>query len=237
MQLSRWRAISRAAAVGTLSGLAVGALLATSAHAADVGAGGAALYKPERLVLDATYQNYRLIVGHLPVGETFQLKFDLSKLNTAVAKRQSELPSSCAVSATAKDTIDCDYTMTHTPDHAPHMYLPVPFKLEPAPGASGSAGSIAVTLTPSTTKVDTPEAGTGTIPVDVPATGAGTGTGASPTPGSVPAGAETLPVTGAQSAVLGGVGGAAVLLGVGLFVLARRRRVVLMTPGDETRSS
>ncbi|AVT33307.1 hypothetical protein C6361_32020 [Plantactinospora sp. BC1] len=42
-----------------------------------------------------------------------------------------------------------------------------------------------------------------------------------------------LPVTGVQAGLVGGVGAGVVLLGGALFLLARRRRVVLVTPGDE----
>lgn len=42
-----------------------------------------------------------------------------------------------------------------------------------------------------------------------------------------------LPITGARVGLIGGVGGAVVAIGVVLFVLARRRRVVLVTPDDE----
>jgi LPXTG-motif cell wall-anchored protein len=41
------------------------------------------------------------------------------------------------------------------------------------------------------------------------------------------AGEPTLPVTGSRTPVLFGVGGALVLLGAGLLVLLRRRRVVI----------
>ena len=42
-----------------------------------------------------------------------------------------------------------------------------------------------------------------------------------------------LPVTGVQAGLLGGVGLAVVVAGGALFMLGRRRRVVLVTPGDE----
>jgi hypothetical protein len=43
-----------------------------------------------------------------------------------------------------------------------------------------------------------------------------------------------LPVTGAKVGLVGGIGGAVLAVGAVLFVMARRRRVVLVTPGDET---
>jgi hypothetical protein len=43
-----------------------------------------------------------------------------------------------------------------------------------------------------------------------------------------------LPVTGVQVGLIGGIGGAVLVTGAVLFILARRRRVVLVTPGDET---
>lgn len=42
-----------------------------------------------------------------------------------------------------------------------------------------------------------------------------------------------LPVTGAQAGLIGGIGAAVVLAGVVLFLVARRRKVVLVTPSDE----
>ncbi|SCE66953.1 hypothetical protein GA0074696_0131 [Micromonospora purpureochromogenes] len=42
-----------------------------------------------------------------------------------------------------------------------------------------------------------------------------------------------LPVTGPQAGLIGGVGAAVLAAGGAMFVLARRRRVVLVTPGDE----
>lgn len=43
----------------------------------------------------------------------------------------------------------------------------------------------------------------------------------------------SLPVTGAQAGLFGGIGAFVIVLGAVLFLVARRRRVVLMTPGDE----
>lgn len=42
-----------------------------------------------------------------------------------------------------------------------------------------------------------------------------------------------LPVTGPQAGLIGGVGVAVLLAGGAMFLIARRRRVVLVTPGDE----
>ncbi|MEV0721752.1 cell wall anchor protein [Micromonospora purpureochromogenes] len=54
---------------------------------------------------------------------------------------------------------------------------------------------------------------------------------------AAPAGGEGggggLPVTGPQAGLIGGVGAAVLAAGGAMFVLARRRRVVLVTPGDE----
>ena len=46
-----------------------------------------------------------------------------------------------------------------------------------------------------------------------------------------------LPVTGAQAGLIGGIGLAVLVAGGVLMVLARRRRVVLVAPGDETPTS
>jgi hypothetical protein len=43
-----------------------------------------------------------------------------------------------------------------------------------------------------------------------------------------------LPVTGVQVGLIGGIGGGVLAVGAVLFVMTRRRRVVLVTPGDET---
>ncbi len=43
-----------------------------------------------------------------------------------------------------------------------------------------------------------------------------------------------LPVTGVKVAVIGAVGLAGVVVGWLLFAATRRRRVVMVTPGDET---
>jgi hypothetical protein len=58
-----------------------------------------------------------------------------------------------------------------------------------------------------------------TVFVGAPASGGGGGGG--------------LPVTGVQAGLMGGIGGAALITGAVLFMVARRRRVVLVTPGDE----
>jgi hypothetical protein len=44
---------------------------------------------------------------------------------------------------------------------------------------------------------------------------------------------DGLPVTGVRAGVLGGVGAAVVVAGAVLFLTARRREVVLVTPDDE----
>jgi hypothetical protein len=45
---------------------------------------------------------------------------------------------------------------------------------------------------------------------------------------------DGLPVTGTQVGLIGGSGVAAIAVGWVLFLAARRRRVLLVTPGDET---
>ncbi len=42
-----------------------------------------------------------------------------------------------------------------------------------------------------------------------------------------------LPVTGPQAGLIGGIGAGVLVAGAALFLVARRRRVVLVTPGDE----
>jgi len=46
-----------------------------------------------------------------------------------------------------------------------------------------------------------------------------------------------LPVTGAQAGLIGGIGVAVLVAGGVMFLMARRRRVVLVTPGDEKPSA
>jgi LPXTG-motif cell wall-anchored protein len=47
-------------------------------------------------------------------------------------------------------------------------------------------------------------------------------------------GGGDLPVTGVQAGLIGGVGLAVLAGGGALLVMSRRRKVVLVTPGDET---
>jgi LPXTG-motif cell wall-anchored protein len=42
-----------------------------------------------------------------------------------------------------------------------------------------------------------------------------------------------LPVTGVKAGLIGGIGGLALVAGAVLFVMSRRRRVLLVTPADE----
>ncbi|MEH1167813.1 LPXTG cell wall anchor domain-containing protein [Micromonospora sp. CPCC 205539] len=58
---------------------------------------------------------------------------------------------------------------------------------------------------------------------------------ASPTrsPGTGGGGGGGLPVTGVQAGLIGGIGGLILLAGGALLVLSRRRKVVLVAPGDE----
>jgi LPXTG-motif cell wall-anchored protein len=56
-------------------------------------------------------------------------------------------------------------------------------------------------------------------------------TGEPTTPGDPgEGGGGGLPVTGPAAGIIGGVGGAVILAGVALFFLARRRRIVTVTP-------
>ncbi|MFF5054060.1 LPXTG cell wall anchor domain-containing protein [Micromonospora sp. NPDC000663] len=71
------------------------------------------------------------------------------------------------------------------------------------------------TPTPTVTPTGTPTPGATTSP------GAGGGAGGG------------LPVTGVQASLIGGIGGLILLVGGALLVLSRRRKVVLVTPGDE----
>jgi hypothetical protein len=64
------------------------------------------------------------------------------------------------------------------------------------------------------------------VHVDAPATGGGP-----PTSGGGEGGG--LPVTGMQVGLIGGIGGGILVTGAVLFIIARRRRVVLVTPDDE----
>ncbi|MEV7329623.1 LPXTG cell wall anchor domain-containing protein [Micromonospora sp. NPDC093244] len=71
------------------------------------------------------------------------------------------------------------------------------------------------TPTPTVTPTGTPTPGATTSP------GAGGGAGGG------------LPVTGVQAGLIGGIGGLILLVGGALLVLSRRRKVVLVIPGDE----
>ncbi|HEX6967626.1 MAG TPA: LPXTG cell wall anchor domain-containing protein [Micromonosporaceae bacterium] len=55
--------------------------------------------------------------------------------------------------------------------------------------------------------------------------------------GSGGEGGGSLPVTGAQAGLIGGIGAAVVIAGAALFLMARRRKVVLVTPDDEKSSN
>ncbi|MEU4401373.1 LPXTG cell wall anchor domain-containing protein [Micromonospora orduensis] len=78
------------------------------------------------------------------------------------------------------------------------------------------------TVTPTPTPTVTPTPGGTTTP----------GATTSPTTGGGGAGGG-LPVTGVQAGLIGGIGGLILLVGGALLVLSRRRKVVLVTPGDE----
>ncbi|WP_229398755.1 cell wall anchor protein [Micromonospora okii] len=81
---------------------------------------------------------------------------------------------------------------------------------------------LAAQPTPGPTATPTPTAGPSAGPSGQPT--------ATPSPGGVGGG---LPVTGVQAGLIGGVGGAVLLVGGVLLMLSRRRRVVLVTPADE----
>ncbi|ASW53211.1 cell wall anchor protein [Plantactinospora sp. KBS50] len=71
---------------------------------------------------------------------------------------------------------------------------------------------------------------------EVTPTPSGSAAPVSPAPSGAPEAPGTgggLPVTGAQVGLIGGVGAAVLALGGLLFVLSRRRKVVLVTPEDE----
>ncbi|MFF0231325.1 LPXTG cell wall anchor domain-containing protein [Micromonospora sp. NPDC005254] len=80
------------------------------------------------------------------------------------------------------------------------------------------------TPTPTATPTATPTPGGTTTP----------GTTTSPTTGGGGSGGGGLPVTGVQAGLIGGIGGLILLAGGALLVLSRRRKVVLVAPGDET---
>ncbi|MDG4760797.1 LPXTG cell wall anchor domain-containing protein [Micromonospora sp. WMMD710] len=66
------------------------------------------------------------------------------------------------------------------------------------------------------------------------ATPTGTPTpGVTTSPGTGGGGGGGLPVTGVQAGLIGGIGGLILLAGGALLVLSRRRKVVLVAPGDE----
>ena len=82
--------------------------------------------------------------------------------------------------------------------------------------------------TPTVQPTSTPTAGptpTGSVTaVPTPTAGGGAGGGS---------GDGGLPVTGAQVGLIGAIGAAVVAAGVALMMLSRRRKVVLVTPGEE----
>ncbi|MBQ1065400.1 cell wall anchor protein, partial [Micromonospora sp. D75] len=82
--------------------------------------------------------------------------------------------------------------------------------------------------TPSAEPTSTPTAQptpTGSVTaVPTPTSGGGAGGGT---------GGGGLPVTGMQVGLIGGIGAAVVAAGVALMMLSRRRKVVLVTPGEE----
>ncbi|MET8198290.1 cell wall anchor protein [Micromonospora taraxaci] len=92
-----------------------------------------------------------------------------------------------------------------------------------------------VDLTASPTPTPTPTATPTPTPTATP-TGTPTPSGTS-TPGTTtsPAagGGGGLPVTGVQAGLIGGIGALILLVGGALLVLSRRRKVVLVAPGDE----
>ena len=67
------------------------------------------------------------------------------------------------------------------------------------------------------------------LEVDLPGAG---GTGGGTGSGGAPAGGGSLPVTGGQVALLATAGAGVLAVGAVLFVLARRRRVALVTPNE-----
>ncbi|MBM0256093.1 LPXTG cell wall anchor domain-containing protein [Micromonospora sp. 4G55] len=75
---------------------------------------------------------------------------------------------------------------------------------------------------PSPSPTGQPTAGPSGQPTATPTSGGGNG-----------GGDGGLPVTGVQVGLIGGIGGAVLLAGGALLVLSRRRKVVLVTPGDE----
>jgi uncharacterized repeat protein (TIGR01451 family) len=107
--------------------------------------------------------------------------------------------------------------------------------------ATGSASAAVVSTLNATTKSTTDAAWLKSeeVPADVD-TGDNSDdftvfVGAPPAAGGEGGGAGGgLPVTGVQVGLIGGIGGAVLVTGAVLFILARRRRVVLVTPGDET---
>ncbi|WLS46677.1 LPXTG cell wall anchor domain-containing protein [Micromonospora profundi] len=83
------------------------------------------------------------------------------------------------------------------------------------------------TATPSPTATPTPGGTTS------PGTTTSPGVTTSPGTGGGGSGGGGLPVTGVQVGLIGGIGGMILLVGGALLVLSRRRKVVLVAPGDE----
>ncbi|MCX5068708.1 LPXTG cell wall anchor domain-containing protein [Micromonospora lupini] len=109
------------------------------------------------------------------------------------------------------------FTETDEVDNTAQFDVFVDLSAQPTPTATP-------TPTPTATPTATPTPGGTTTP----------GATTSPTAGGGGSGGGGLPVTGVQAGLIGGIGGLILLAGGALLVLSRRRKVVLVAPGDET---
>ncbi|WP_422737842.1 cell wall anchor protein [Micromonospora sp. WMMD729] len=109
------------------------------------------------------------------------------------------------------------FTETDEVDNTAQFDVFVDLSAQPTPTPT-------VTPTPTATPTATPTPGGTTTP----------GTTTSPTAGGGGSGGGGLPVTGVQAGLIGGIGALILLAGGALLVLSRRRKVVMVAPGDET---
>ncbi|MEU5911180.1 LPXTG cell wall anchor domain-containing protein [Micromonospora sp. NPDC047527] len=113
------------------------------------------------------------------------------------------------------------FTEADEVDNSAQFDVFVDLTVQPTPTPTPTATPTAdPTATPTPGGTTSPDATTSPGVTTSPAAGGGSGGGG-------------LPVTGVQVGLIGGIGGIILLVGGALLVLSRRRKVVLVAPGDE----